>query len=121
MIRNISEFDPKSITPDIKKDIESIINQHSNSFDKNVIYKASAAAGPMADWLKAILQYSKVLQKVEPLMKELRKLDKKLESSRMRLKDCQKQLELLNKKVDSLKSDFAKKTSEAEVLKQSLQ
>lgn len=55
MIKNISDFDPKSVTPDIRKDIESIISQHSNSFEKTVIYKASAAAGPMADWLKAIL------------------------------------------------------------------
>lgn len=42
----------------------------------------------MADWLKAILSYSKVLEKVEPLMKELRALDKKLEGSRKRLREC---------------------------------
>lgn len=44
------------------------------------------AAGPLAEWVKAILKYATVLEKIAPLESELAKLFKKLESSRTRLK-----------------------------------
>jgi dynein heavy chain 2 len=40
---------------------------HARSFEKNVIYNSSAAAGPLAEWVKAVVQYSKVYEKVAPL------------------------------------------------------
>jgi dynein heavy chain 2, cytosolic len=73
----------------LRRDVNKIIDQHSNSFESAVIYRASAAAGPMADWVKAIVRYSDVLERISPLTNELRKLDSKLASSRNRLKECE--------------------------------
>ena len=67
VIQNILSFNPRNITPDIRKDLDKFISDHYNSFEKAVIYKASLAAGPLCDWVKAILKYSKVLEKIEPL------------------------------------------------------
>ena len=44
------------------------------------------AAGPLAEWVKAILKYATVLEKIAPLEKELSMISKKLDSSRNRLK-----------------------------------
>jgi len=33
----------------------SIINQNRRSFERDVIYGASSAAGPLSDWVQAIL------------------------------------------------------------------
>ncbi len=53
-----------------------------------MIYRASIAAGPLAEWVKAVLKYASVLEKIAPLEIELKKLFNKLESSRNRLKQC---------------------------------
>lgn len=92
MIDQIIDFDPHMITQDIRKDVEDEINKHQNSFEKQVIYRASLAAGPLAEWVKAILRYATVLEKIAPLEKELNQIYKKLESSKNRLKQCQEDL-----------------------------
>lgn len=88
VIEDIIAFDPRDITPDIRRDVEEQINKYSNSFEKQVIYRASIAAGPLAEWVKAVLKYASVLEKIAPLEIELKKLFNKLESSRNRLKQC---------------------------------
>jgi len=55
--------------------LNKFISEHSSSFEKKVIYKASLAAGPLADWVTAILQYSIVLDKVQPLEDKLNKVN----------------------------------------------
>ena len=70
--------------------------------------------------MKAVLKYSEVIEKIRPLEIELSKLDKKLESSRHRLIECEKQLQTLNGRVEQLRQDFAMKTQEAEILKADL-
>jgi dynein heavy chain 2 len=64
-----------------------------------VIYRASIAAGPLAEWVKAVVKYATVLEKIAPLEGELKKLYNKLESSRNRLKQCQDALMTLDQKV----------------------
>jgi dynein heavy chain 2 len=108
------------ITPDIRRDVEEQINKYSSSFEKAVIYRASLAAGPLAEWVLAVLKYATVLERISPLENELNKLYKKLESSRNRLRQCQDQLSQLDGKVQQLKEDFGRKTSEAEILKTDL-
>jgi len=44
-----------------------IISKNSNSFQKSVIYRASKAAGPIADWIKATVKFSEILETVKPL------------------------------------------------------
>ena len=49
-----------------------------------------------SEWVVAILEYATVLEKIAPLENELNKLNKKLESSRKRLKECEEQLIILD-------------------------
>ena len=60
-ISNVLNFDPRNLTGDLRKDVEKEIERNQNSFAKETIYRASLAAGPLADWTKAILRYSKVV------------------------------------------------------------
>lgn len=60
-IDNVLNFDPRMINQDIRRDVEKQIEKNSNSFQKDVIYRASVAAGPLADWVKATLKYSRVV------------------------------------------------------------
>lgn len=121
VIDQILDFDPRSMTKDTRREVDQLIREHANSFEEQVIYHASPAAGPMADWVKAVLKYSAVVEKIRPLEIELSKLDQKLDASRVRLKECERQLQEINQKVEGLKKNFAQKTQVAEVLKADLQ
>ena len=120
VIESILAFDPHNITPEIRKDVSKILKEHANSFEKQVIYYSSQAAGPLADWVQAILQFSEVLIKIKPLEDELSIVNQKIEAQRKRLKECEEQLLILDKKVNELQDDFARKTSAAEILKKEL-
>jgi dynein heavy chain 2 len=85
-----------------------------------VIYRVSVAAAPLAAWVKANLEYSRVLLKVAPLERVNNELQADLESSKERLIKCQQAMQVLDKKVGELKTNFARKTAEAESLKAAL-
>jgi dynein heavy chain 2, cytosolic len=50
------------------------------------------AAGPLADWTRAILKYSKVVEAIKPLEGELNKLMKALDGSKKRVVECEEEL-----------------------------
>ena len=55
--------------------------------------------------------------KIEPLTNELSGLQKKLDQSQARVKECELQLQELDASVSVLNENFAQKTAEAESLK----
>jgi len=71
VIENILDFDPRMMTPAIRKEVEALIKEKGNSFESQVIYRASAAAGPLADWVKAVLKYSEVVERIRPMENKL--------------------------------------------------
>lgn len=46
------------------------VEARSNSFDEKVAKRASVAAAPLAAWVMANLQYTAILEKIQPLEKE---------------------------------------------------
>ena len=116
-IESILNFDPRVINAQMRAEINREIGKRAQSFEKQVIYRASLAAGPISEWIKATLKYSEILEKIQPLESEQNKLKKKLEVSEVRLHECQKQLIELDNKVVQLKDNFGQRTSEAEALK----
>jgi dynein heavy chain 2 len=71
----------------------------------------------MATWVKANLSYSRVLEQVAPLEKQLNGLTAGLEESQGRLAQCQEELMGLDQQVTALKTDFQMRIREAEALK----
>ena len=116
-INSVLAFDPRQLSADARRDIEKEIEKNQNSFAKEVIYRASMAAGPLADWTKAIIRYSKVVETIRPLENEMSKLMKALDSSKRRVIECEEELAIIDKKVKELKAIFGSKTGEAQVLK----
>jgi len=45
------------------------------AFDTAAIMKASKAAGPLAIWVKSIVQYADIFLKIEPLRNEVKELE----------------------------------------------
>nr|ADI46936.1 DHC1bm [Volvox carteri f. nagariensis] len=118
---DIINYDAHKITPEIRARAEKLLAAKGNSFEEAVIRRVSVAAAPMAQWVKANLEFSKVLQRVSPLEAELHRLQASLEESQRLIKQYEEELEQLDTAVSQLKNDFSKKTSEAESLKMSVE
>ena len=90
----------------------------ANSFEKDVITRASVAAAPLAMWVKANVRFSLVIEKIQPLEEELAEANAQLLESQAKLDSNTHELGVLDKKVAELKTGFAKRTAEAETLRQ---
>lgn len=53
-------LDTCRITASIRNKVEKLLAAKAQSFEKEVIYRASQAAGPMATWVKANIAFAKV-------------------------------------------------------------
>ncbi|ETO19752.1 hypothetical protein RFI_17475 [Reticulomyxa filosa] len=106
--------------PQILVQIEQLLTTKKESFDSERIKRVSLAAAPLASWVKANVEYSKVLRRIEPLNSELKKFEKQLLSSTQSMNEVQTELNTVNEHIATLKCNFGKITSETELLKSSL-
>ena len=60
--------------------VEELLRTKPRSFEHAVIYRVSVAAAPLAAWVKANLEYSRVLRKIAPLEQQNAQLQAELES-----------------------------------------
>ena len=117
----ILAFDARAISPGIRKAVQKILKDKANSFEKEVIANASAAAAPLAMWVKANVRYSLVIEKIQPLEDELQAATAKLMECQAKLDDNNRELSTLDSRVAALKAEFGKRTAEAEKLRAALQ
>ena len=146
---DILHYDAKRMSEEIRKNVAKLIKKKSASFEAANIQRVSIAAAPMAAWVKANIKYSLVIEKIEPLDRELEeevRVDKhppllplplsltllspwrspsrvqvhKLEQSQKRLARCEDELQEIDDRVAKLKGEFANRTAEAERLKRNL-
>ena len=117
VINTILNFDAGLISHDTRSTVEDLLRQKSSSFQHDNIKRVSVAAAPLAQWVVANIQYSRVLEQIGPMRQELEHAKKSLMESQQRLNECEEELGQLDGKVAELKKDFAKQTGEAETLK----
>jgi dynein heavy chain 2, cytosolic len=117
---DILNFDARRITPELRKNVLKLIKARQSSFETDNIRRVSQAAAPMAAWVLANIRYSTVLEKIQPLERDLEEQVFALEQSQNRLKKCEEELQEIDDRVSQLKSEFAEKTAEAERLKRNL-
>eukprot|EP00117_Sycon_ciliatum_P036543 scpid1236/ scgid27488/ Cytoplasmic dynein 2 heavy chain 1; Dynein heavy chain isotype 1B len=113
----IAQFDARSISPEIRDNVSEILSRSAKSFETKTAMRASQAAGPLAAWVKANVQYSIVLEKIEPLETEQAHLQKNLDKSQRRLEKVSAALDQVDQTVAGLKHKFEKRTTEATRLK----
>lgn len=76
MKEEIQSFDARKINGDIRESAEILLRENGSSFDEKNAKRGSAAAAPLAAWVKANVKFSYVLEKIGPLEKEQNQLKK---------------------------------------------
>uniref|UniRef100_A0A3Q0T4R8 Cytoplasmic dynein 2 heavy chain 1 n=1 Tax=Amphilophus citrinellus TaxID=61819 RepID=A0A3Q0T4R8_AMPCI len=110
---DIATFEARNITPEIRQSVEELLNRNKASFDPKNAKRASAAAAPLAAWVKANVQYSRVLERIEPLEREQAGLLENLRKTENRKNKLEDQLSTVGAKVNELKEKFQCHTAEA--------
>jgi dynein heavy chain 2 len=90
----IMRFDPKSVTPDCVTKVEKLLKQKAQSFEDDVISKASRAVAPLAKWVKALVRFAGVHDRVKPLERELEAAGKEIAKKRAALNELREKKEL---------------------------
>ena len=72
----IMNFDPQNVTNDNRESVEQLLRKKPDSFAQENAAKASQVAGPLAAWVVANVKYSKVIERIRPLVDKQNKLKK---------------------------------------------
>lgn len=113
----IMNFNPRVITPENREGVEKLLKKNAESFDLDVARRASAAAAPLSQWVKANVQYSKILEKIMPLEEEQDKLKKSLDRVTSKMTTVGSELSKVDDRVAMLRKTFEETTTEAAKLK----
>lgn len=106
-IKSIMNFDKNDISPAVKVFLMNNYLNDEAAFDPARIAKASRAAGPLALWVKSIVEYSEIFHSITPLRNELKTLE--AEEARMLAKQRELDAEVihLEASIEDLKTEFA--------------
>ncbi|XP_058542508.1 cytoplasmic dynein 2 heavy chain 1 isoform X7 [Neofelis nebulosa] len=110
---DIATFDARNIPKEIRHSVEELLYKNKGSFDSKNAKRASTAAAPLAAWVKANIQYSHVLERIQPLETEQAALESNLKKTEDRKRKLEELLNSVGQKVSELKEKFQSRTSEA--------
>ncbi|MXQ96699.1 hypothetical protein E5288_WYG013272 [Bos mutus] len=110
---DIATFDARNIPKEIRESVEELLFKNKGSFDPKNAKRASTAAAPLAAWVKANVQYSHVLERIQPLETEQAGLESNLQKTEDRKRKLEELLNSVGQKVSELKEKFQSRTSEA--------
>lgn len=112
----IRTFDAHRIATTSREAAEGLLAARANSFDPNVAKRASVAAAPLAAWVKANVQYARVVEKIRPLEREQAKLEENLASAEAQVGKLSSGLTEVDQRVAVLKEELNTYTREAAVI-----
>ncbi|CAD5120552.1 DgyrCDS9119 [Dimorphilus gyrociliatus] len=115
--QDIVQFDARKIPKKARKTVEDLLKKKERSFDPVSAKKASQAAAPLANWVRAQIKYANVIENIEPLENEQNKLQSNLAKIEDKATKLKQNLAAVDEKVANLKATFERMTSEATRLK----
>eukprot|EP00050_Salpingoeca_kvevrii_P020215 m.95860 g.95860 ORF g.95860 m.95860 type:complete len:4292 (+) comp8765_c0_seq1:164-13039(+) len=113
VINDICSFNAGNISEETRDMVNRNIQEHAKSFEPANAKRASKAAAPLAEWVQANLEYSRVFVTVAPLQEENDRLQRDLDVSQSKLDDLVAQLSRLDDKVAKLRERFQVSTNES--------
>lgn len=118
---DIRSLDPARISPENCEAVEKLLVAKSDSFELKNAKRASAAAAPLATWVKASVRYSKVIQSIKPLEREQNELQRNLDVAEGEMQTLMTGLDDVDNRVKQLSAKLNAYTQEAAVLELKLE
>ena len=102
----VINFNPRLISAENRQGVEKLLKKNKDSFEAEIAKRASIAAAPLAAWVKAMVQYSKILEKCLPLEEEQDKLKQRLAKITSKMKNVGSELKTVDERVAELRKTF---------------
>ncbi|KAH8278084.1 hypothetical protein KR026_009737 [Drosophila bipectinata] len=118
---DIRSLDPARISPENCEAVERLLQAKGDSYESKNAKRASAAAAPLAAWVKASVRYSRVIQSIKPLEREQNELQRNLNAAEDEMQQLASGLDDVDKRVKQLSAKLQTYTQEAAVLELKLQ
>lgn len=145
-ISRILGFDTERVTSETVSSMEKYIKNPDWDFEKVVFYenttrfligffwnifilfrqtffkvnRASTACGPMVKWVKAQLLYADMLNKVDPLRNELKRLEQDAQLKTKKGEEVKATIASLEQSIAAYKEEYAQLIGQAETIKADL-
>ncbi|KAG5445317.1 Cytoplasmic dynein 2 heavy chain 1, variant 2 [Clonorchis sinensis] len=113
----ILTFDARKISTELRTSVEKLLAKNQDSFDPKIAKRASVAAAPLANWVRANVKYATVLERIAPLEAEQAQLQASLSQAESALKGLAEELAGVDDRVGQLRAVFEQHTAEATRLK----
>ncbi|CAC9696072.1 dynein heavy chain, putative [Plasmodium sp. DRC-Itaito] len=118
-INKVLYLDKKAVKPQTSSQIKKRIN--NNDWDVERINKASRAAGPLAKWVESVITFLNILETVQPLEKEIEKLQEETKVAEDQYNEQRDIICELEKKLVQYKNDYAQLISQVQNIKQEME
>lgn len=115
-IPSIINFNTEQLNPAVSKKVFKAFLENKD-FDMEKIFRASQACGPLAKWVESQVQYSDILDRVEPLRLEVRELEKQGNALKDTYNNLLNTIQDLEKNIEKYKSDYAALIAEVQKIK----
>ncbi|KAI5952826.1 DYN1 [Candida jiufengensis] len=113
-IANIVNFDCETqLPPELREYMEQVYLSRDD-FTFEAVHRASKACGPLLEWVRAQLAYSKILKDVGPLREEVRHLEKQTLKTKAQLIAIDEMIQELDKKIEECKNGYSELIRESE-------
>ena len=110
-------------TDDISEEVRSLMMEKYLSnpdYNYEKVQRASQACGPMVKWCIAQLEYAEMLNKVDPLRRELQSLEQAASVKKNEAERMTKLISTLEASIAKYKEEYAQLISQAEAIKTNL-
>ena len=118
-INSVVEFDPEAVSRDSRHFIDKKIVQNPK-YDVDKIAYASRAAGPLAEWTLAVLEYAAVVDSIEPLQVEIAELQEEQDELKEQQRLAVEEVQQYEVRIDKCKSEYAELVAQAEKVRREI-
>eukprot|EP00698_Gefionella_okellyi_P011605 TRINITY_DN3066_c0_g1_i1.p1 TRINITY_DN3066_c0_g1~~TRINITY_DN3066_c0_g1_i1.p1 ORF type:complete len:870 (-),score=113.72 TRINITY_DN3066_c0_g1_i1:1237-3846(-) len=117
MKERVLHFDVRAIPVSSVAKVSRVLEAKSESFEHERAAKASAAAAPLAAWVRATMQYLDVFKLVHPLITQVDALNASLAKLRFEMASSEQRLLKLDTEVADLGDEYTQANVAAETLR----
>eukprot|EP00731_Ephydatia_muelleri_P024350 Em0016g621a len=118
-VPSIVNFATDKILPEVRERMKNeFLNDENYNFE--AVNRASKACGPLVQWAVAQLSYSEMLNRVEPLRREMSSLENVAEVTRVKGEEINKIIQALETSIGKYKEEYAVLISQVNTIKADL-
>ena len=102
----VLDFQKEDIKAKCKNFIVKNYLQDETTYDIEKFYKASKAAGPLAKWLKSIIEFAEIYEQIAPMREQVKQLQDDVDEMEAGLTEVEAEIAELQTNFDNMQMEY---------------